>query len=273
MGHSGMRASLVSREVIADSVETVVHAECLDGLVTLAGCDKSLPAMLMAAVRLDVPSVFVYGGTILPGVLDGRRVDIKDVFEGVGAHASGLLDDAGLQRLERAACPSAGSCAGMYTANTMACVAEAMGMSLPGSAAVPAPDPRRAVIAQESGDAVVAMLQAGRSTRDVLTRAALLNGVAVTMAIGGSTNAVLHLMAIAKEARAAVVAGRHRRGRPQGAAHRRLAPARQLLHERPGPGRRAHHRAVGADRGRPGRRRRPHRQRAHPRRQRPGAGR
>lgn len=201
MGHSGMRASLVSREVIADSVETVVHAECLDGLVTLAGCDKSLPAMLMAAVRLDVPSVFCYGGTSLPGELDGKRVDIKDVFEAVGLYAAGAIDDEHLQRLERAACPTSGSCAGMYTANTMACVAEAMGMSLPGSATLPAPDPRRAVMAHASGSAVVEMLRHGMTTRDVLTRAALLNGVAVAMAIGGSTNAVLHLLAIAQEAR------------------------------------------------------------------------
>jgi dihydroxy-acid dehydratase len=200
MGHAGMRASLVSREVIADSVETVVHAERLDALVTLAGCDKSLPAMMMAAVRVDLPAVLCYGGTIMPGRLDGKNVDIKDVFEGVGARAAGLIDDAQLTRLEAAACPTAGSCAGMYTANTMACVAEAMGMSLPGSATVPAPDPRRAGLAEASGAAVLEMLRTGMSTRDVVSAASLRNGVAITMAIGGSTNAVLHLLAIAREA-------------------------------------------------------------------------
>jgi dihydroxy-acid dehydratase len=143
MGHVGMHASLVSREVIADSVELVVHAERLDGLVTLAGCDKSLPGMLMASARLDVPSVFLYGGTILPGCFRGRDVNIQDVFEAVGAHAAGQMSEADLLELERVACPSTGSCAGMFTANTMATVSEALGMAVPGSASVPNPDPRR----------------------------------------------------------------------------------------------------------------------------------
>lgn len=200
MGHLGMQGSLVSREVIADSVELVVHAERLDGLVTLAGCDKSLPGMLMAAVRTDVPTVFCYGGSILPGVLDGERVDIKDVFEGVGARAAGLIDDERLRDLERAACPSAGACAGMYTANTMSCAAEAMGMALPHSACVSAVSPSRSAIAKASGAAVVGLLEVGITPRHIVTRQALENAAATVMAIGGSTNAVLHLMAIAVEA-------------------------------------------------------------------------
>ena len=155
MGHEGMRASLVSREIIADSVETVVHAERLDALVTFAGCDKSLPGMLMAAARLNLPSVFLYGGSILPGEHNGRALDIVSVFEAVGAHAAGTIDDAELDAIERKACPSEGSCAGMFTANTMAAVGEAIGMSLPGSASAPAPDPRRDDFAYESGRAVV----------------------------------------------------------------------------------------------------------------------
>ncbi len=201
MGHEGMRASLVSREVIADSVETVMHAERLDGMVTLAGCDKSLPGMVMAAVRLDVPSVFVYAGSILPGRVDGHDVTIQDVFEAVGAHARGQIDDARLDTIERAACPSEGACGGMFTANTMASAIEAMGLSLLGSASPAAPDPRRDEFARLSGEAVVRLLERGISARDIVTREALENAISVVSAVGGSTNAVLHLLAIAAEAR------------------------------------------------------------------------
>jgi dihydroxy-acid dehydratase len=201
MGHEGMRASLVSREVIADSVETVMHAERLDALVTFAGCDKSLPGMLMAAARLNVPSVFVYGGSILPGHHNGQALDIVSVFEAVGAHATGSLDDAGLDAIERNACPTEGACAGMFTANTMASVAEALGMSMPGGASAPAVDRRRDDEAYAAGKAVVELLKAGIRPRQILTREAFENAIAVTMALGGSTNAVLHLLAIAAEAR------------------------------------------------------------------------
>ena len=201
MGHEGMRASLVSREVIADSVELVVHAERLDAAVLLAGCDKSLPGMLMAAARLDIPSVFLYGGSILPGHLaDGTAVTIQDVFEAVGACALGKITRERLGEIERAACPTEGSCGGMFTANTMACAAEALGMALPGSAAPPAVDARRADYARRSGEAVVALVEQGIPARRILTRSALENAVAVVMALGGSTNAVLHLLAIAYEA-------------------------------------------------------------------------
>ncbi len=200
MGHEGMHASLVSREVIADSVELVMHAERFDALVTLAGCDKSLPGMLMAAARLDLPSVFLYGGTILPGCFRGRDVNIQDVFEAVGAHAAGQMSDADLLELERAACPSTGSCAGMFTANTMAAASEALGMALPGSASVPSPDPRRHAIARATGRAVVEALERELSPRRILTKPAFENAIAVVMALGGSTNAVLHLLAIAHEA-------------------------------------------------------------------------
>jgi dihydroxy-acid dehydratase len=201
MGHEGMRASLVSREVIADSVETVMHAERLDALVTFAGCDKSLPGMLMAAARLNVPSVFVYGGSILPGHHNGQALDIVSVFEAVGAHAAGTLDDAGLDAIERNACPTEGSCAGMFTANTMASVAEALGMSLPGGASAPAVDRRRDDEAYAAGRAVVDLLRAGIRPRQIMTKEAFENAIAVVMALGGSTNAVLHLLAIAAEAR------------------------------------------------------------------------
>jgi dihydroxy-acid dehydratase len=201
MGHEGMRASLVSREVIADSVEVMMHAERFDGMVTLAGCDKSLPGMLMAAARLDLPSVFLYGGTILPGRLGDRSLDIVSVFEAVGAHAAGTITDDELRAIECHACPTEGSCAGMFTANTMAAVAEALGMSLPGSASPPAVDPRREVFARRSGEAVVALLEAGLTPRRIMTKAAFENAIAVVMALGGSTNAVLHLLAIAREAR------------------------------------------------------------------------
>ena len=200
MGHEGMRASLVSREIIADSVETVVHAERLDALVTFAGCDKSLPGMLMAAARLNVPSVFVYGGTILPGHHNGQALDIVSVFEAVGAHAAGTMPAEELDAIERNACPTEGSCAGMFTANTMASVAEAIGMSLPGSASAPAVDRRRDDFAYESGRAVVSLLEAGIRPRQIMTKEAFENAIAIVMALGGSTNAVLHLLAIAHEA-------------------------------------------------------------------------
>ncbi|MFT5223815.1 MAG: dihydroxy-acid dehydratase [Glaciecola sp.] len=200
MGHEGMRASLVSREVIADSVETVMHAERLDGMVTFAGCDKSLPGMVMAAVRLDVSSVFMYGGSIEPGRLDGKDIQIQDVFEAVGARASGKIDDEQLLAIERNACPTEGSCGGMFTANTMASAIEAMGMCLPGSASPAAPDNRRDVFAHASGMAVVNLLHQGITARTIVDRRALENAIAVVMAVGGSTNAVLHLLAIAREA-------------------------------------------------------------------------
>jgi dihydroxy-acid dehydratase len=203
MGHEGMRASLVSREVIADSVETVMHAERLDGLVTFAGCDKSLPGMLMATARLDLPAVFVYGGSIMPGKRPstGEALDITSVFEAVGACASGAMSAEDLDEIERHACPTEGSCAGMFTANTMAAVGEAMGMSLPGSASVPAIDPAREHFAFLSGTAVVGMLNAGITARQIMTKEAFENAITVVMALGGSTNAVLHLLAIANEAR------------------------------------------------------------------------
>jgi dihydroxy-acid dehydratase len=200
MGHVGMHYSLVSRELIADSVETVVEAERLDGTVLLAGCDKSLPGMLMAAARLDLAAVFLYGGTILPGRVDDREVTIIDAFEAVGACARGLISRADVDAIERAICPGEGACAGMYTANTMACAAEALGMSLPGSASPPAVDRRRDGFARASGSAVVNLIKQGITARQILTRPAFENAIAVVMAFGGSTNAVLHLMAIANEA-------------------------------------------------------------------------
>jgi dihydroxy-acid dehydratase len=200
MGHEGMRASLVSREVIADSVETVMHAERLDGMVTFAGCDKSLPGMVMAAARLDVPSVFLYGGSILPGTHAGHDITIQDVFEAVGARARDTIDDAELEAIERAACPTEGACGGMFTANTMATAIEALGLSLLGSSAPPAPDPRRDHFARASGEAVVRLLEQGITARRIITREGLENAIAAVMAVGGSTNAVLHLMAIAREA-------------------------------------------------------------------------
>jgi dihydroxy-acid dehydratase len=201
MGHEGMRASLVSREVIADSIETVMHAERFDGMVTFAGCDKSLPGMLMAAARVNLPSVFLYGGSILPGSHKGQATDIVSVFEAVGSYAAGTMDLAELGEIERGACPSEGSCAGMFTANTMASVAEALGMSLPGSSTPPAPDSRRDDFAYASGQAVVHLLERGIRPRQIMTKEAFENAIAVVMALGGSTNAVLHLLAIAAEAR------------------------------------------------------------------------
>jgi dihydroxy-acid dehydratase len=201
MGHEGMKASLISREVIADSVELVMHAERFDGLVGIAGCDKSEPAMLMAMARLNLPSVYLYGGTILPGSYLGRDITIQDVFEAVGGHSKGTVSDAELLEIERSACPTTGSCAGMYTANTMAAAAEALGMSLPGAASPPAVDYRREVFARESGIAAARLLTAGGPLpREVLTREAFENAITVVMALAGSTNAVLHLLAIAREA-------------------------------------------------------------------------
>ncbi|MCO1578812.1 dihydroxy-acid dehydratase [Crossiella sp. SN42] len=205
MGHEGMHFSLVSREVIADSVETVMGAERLDGSVLLAGCDKSLPGMLMAAARLDLAAVFLYAGSIMPGratMSDGteREVTLIDAFEAVGACARGLMSRADVDAIERAVCPTEGACGGMYTANTMASAAEALGMSLPGSAAPPAVDRRRDGYARRSGEAVVELLRQGITARDILTKPAFENAIAVVMALGGSTNAVLHLLAIAHEA-------------------------------------------------------------------------
>jgi len=205
MGHEGMHFSLVSREVIADSVETVVNAERLDGTVLLAGCDKSLPGMLMAAARLDLASVFLYAGSVMPGYVkqaDGsmKEVTIIDSFEGVGACKAGTMTEAELKKIECAIVPGEGACGGMYTANTMASLAEALGMSLPGSAAPPSADRRRDYYAHRSGEAVVNMLRLGLTARDILTREAFENAITVLMALGGSTNAVLHLLAIAHEA-------------------------------------------------------------------------
>src|SRR6187399_720366 len=200
MGHEGMHFSLVSREVIADSVETVMMAERLDGSVLLAGCDKSLPGMLMAAARLDLASVFLYAGSIMPGQVDGQDVTIIDAFEAVGACLAGKITREEVDRVERAIAPGEGACGGMYTANTMASVAEALGLSLPGSAAPPAADRRRDYFAHRSGEAVVNLLKLGITTRDILTKESFENAIALAMALGGSTNVVLHLLAIAREA-------------------------------------------------------------------------
>src|ERR687897_304470 len=200
MGHEGMHYSLVSREIIADSVETVMLAERLDGSVLLAGCDKSLPGMLMAAARLDLASVFLYAGSIMPGKVGDKDVTIIDAFEAVGACVKGLITREQVTEIEKAICPGEGACGGMYTANTMASAAEALGMSLPGSAAPPAVDRRRDGFARRSGMAVVELLRQGITARQILTKEAFENAIAVTMAFGGSTNAVLHLLAIANEA-------------------------------------------------------------------------
>jgi dihydroxy-acid dehydratase len=205
MGHVGMHASLPSREVIADSIELMMHAERFDGLVALAGCDKSLPGMMMAMARMDLPSVFLYGGTILPGCFQGHDVSIQDVFEAVGAHASGKMSDAELLDLERKACPSTGSCVGMFTANTMAAASEALGLALPGSASIPNPDPRRKELAQATGRACVLALEGDLRPSRILTKHAFENAIAAVMALGGSTNAVLHLLAIAHEAKVELV--------------------------------------------------------------------
>jgi len=201
MGHEGMKASLVSREIIADSAEVMMLAHAYDGLAAIAGCDKSLPGMIMAIARVNLPSVFLYGGSILPGAFQGHDVTVQDVFEGVGAHSAGSMSDADLNELEHVACPGAGSCGGMFTANTMAGVSEGLGIALPGSAAVPAVDPARPEVCRRTGEAVLNLLERGILPRDILTKPALENGMATAVALGGSTNAVLHLLAIAREAR------------------------------------------------------------------------
>ncbi len=200
MGHEGMRASLVSREVICDSVETVMHAERLDGFIGLAGCDKSIPAMLMAAARLDLASVFVYNGSIMPGEHHGAALDITSVFEAVGACALGKITEEELGEIERRACPGEGACGGMFTANTMSSIAEAIGMSLPGTASPPAIDSRREDDARRAGEAVVNLIRLGITPRMIMTKPAFENAIAITSALGGSTNAVLHLLALANEA-------------------------------------------------------------------------
>ncbi len=199
MGHAGMKSSLVSRDLIADSVELTMRGHCYDALVGLAGCDKSLPGMMMAMVRLDVPSVFMYGGSILPGRLKGRDITVQDVFEAVGAHSAGKMTDEELHAIECAACPGAGSCGGQFTANTMACVSEAIGLALPGSAGAPAPYESRDEYAEASGEAVMNALEKGIRPRKIVTRAALENAARVVAATGGSTNAGLHLPALANE--------------------------------------------------------------------------
>jgi dihydroxy-acid dehydratase len=200
MGHEGMRASLPSREVIADSVELVVHAERFDGVVTLAGCDKSQPAMMMAIARLNLPAVFLYGGTIMPGSFRGKDVTYVDVIEGVGAVEAGTMSVEDLEALERVACPGVGACAGMFTANTMASIAEALGIALPGSSSIPATDPRREAVSKAAGEAVVNLLNLGIRPRDIMTKEAFENAIALSCAVGGSTNAVLHLPAMAHDA-------------------------------------------------------------------------
>ena len=200
MGHEGMRASLVSREVIADSVETVMHGERLDGLVATGGCDKSMPGMMMAIARLNLPAVFVYNGSTLPGYVDGKAIDITSVFEAIGACAAGTITEEELGEIERHACPGEGACGGMFTANTMSSIGEALGLSLPGSASAPAIDSRREVDARLAGEAVVNMLRIGIRPSDILTKKAFENAIALANALGGSTNAVLHLLAIANEA-------------------------------------------------------------------------
>jgi dihydroxy-acid dehydratase len=201
MGHEGMRASLVSREVIADSVETVMHGERLDGLLATGGCDKSMPGMMMAIARLNLPAVFVYNGSTMPGYHNGKAIDITSVFEAIGACAAGTITEAELGDIERNACPGEGACGGMFTANTMSSIGEALGLSLPGSASAPAIDPRREDDARRAGEAVVNMLRLGIRPSDILTKKAFENAIALANALGGSTNAVLHLLAIAHEAR------------------------------------------------------------------------
>jgi len=200
MGHEGMKSSLISREIIADSVELTIRGHCYDALVGLAGCDKSLPGMMMAMVRLNIPSVFMYGGSILPGVYKGKDVTVVDVFEAVGKHSSGAMTDQELHDLECVACPSAGSCGGQFTANTMACVSETIGLALPGSAMTPAPYESRDIYAYESGRVVMDLIEKNLKPRDIVTKQALINAAIVVSASGGSTNAGLHLPAIAHEA-------------------------------------------------------------------------
>lgn len=200
MGHEGMKASLISREIIADSIELMAHAQCFDGLVAIAGCDKSLPGSVMALARLNLPGIFLYGGTIMPGQFDGKDVTVQDVYEAVGMHAQGRMSAEAVEALERVACPGAGSCGGLFTANTMAAAIEGMGLSLPGVASIPALDPRRADANRRTGEAVLRLLRDGVRPRDILTRKAFENGIRVVVAMGGSTNAVLHFLAIAHEA-------------------------------------------------------------------------
>src|SRR3954447_7907548 len=200
MGHEGMRASLVSREIIADSVEAVMHGERLDGLIATGGCDKSMPGMMMAIARLNLPGVFVYNGSIMPGYLNGKALDITSVFEAIGACAAGKITEQELYAIEKNACPGEGACGGMFTANTMSSIGEALGLSLPGTASPPAVDRRRDDDAQRAGEAVIGLLRQGITARQILTKEAFENAIAVTNALGGSTNAVLHLLAIANEA-------------------------------------------------------------------------
>ena len=200
MGHQGMKSSLVSREIIADSTELTVRGHAYDALVGLAGCDKSLPGLMMAMIRLNVPAVFMYGGSILPGRFRGKDVTVQDVFEAVGKHAVGAISDADLDELERVACPSAGSCGGQFTANTMACVSEAIGLALPGSAGTPAPYEARDAWAEQSGEAVMSLLASKIRPRDIVTMKSLENAARVVACSGGSTNGALHLPALAHEA-------------------------------------------------------------------------
>ncbi len=231
MGHEGMHFSLVSREIIADSVETVMMAERLDGSVLLAGCDKSLPGMLMAAARLDLASVFLYAGSTMPGNVDGKDVTIIDAFEAVGACIKGLITREEVDKIERAICPGEGACGGMYTANTMASAAEALGMSLPGSAAPPAPDLRRDEYARKSGEAVVELLRRGITARDIMTMEAFENAITVVMALGGSTNAVLHLLGHRARSGRPADPRRLQPRRRQSSAPRRSQAIRSLRHE------------------------------------------
>ena len=199
MGHEGMKASLVSREIIADSIEIMVRAHQYDGLVGIAGCDKSLPGTMMGMARLNIPSVFVYGGTIMPGIYEGKQVTVQDVYEAVGSYEAGQITLEALKNLENVACPNAGSCGGMYTANTMASISEAIGIALPGSASPPAEDPRREKMVYDSGCAVLNLLENGIRPKDILTFEAFENAIIVANAIGGSTNAILHLLALSRE--------------------------------------------------------------------------
>ena len=200
MGHEGMRASLVSREVIADSIELMVHAHRYDGVVTIAGCDKSLPGSIMALARLNLPGIFIYGGTIMPGNVNGKDITIQDVFEAVGSHASGNITLEELKEIEDNACPSAGSCGGLYTANTMSSISEAIGIALPGSASPPAIDENRNKLCIETGSTLMKLLELNIRPRDKLTIEAFENAIVMLQAMGGSTNGVLHLLAMAKEA-------------------------------------------------------------------------
>ena len=200
MGHEGMKASLVSREIIADSVEVMMLAHAYDGLAAIAGCDKSLPGMMMGLARVNLPGIFLYGGTILPGKFRGKDVTVQNVFEGVGAHSAGNMTDEELNELEHVACPTAGSCGGMFTANTMAAVSEGLGIALPGSASVPAVDPAREAVCRRTGETLLDLLRNDIRPREIMTREAFENGMATAVALGGSTNSILHLLAIAREA-------------------------------------------------------------------------